>query len=248
MSVDAGTAAETVRKTMWDRKQAFTRIKLCEFESLDASYPAVQMGAHALGFHIFHTHDVAQRLALFEGIFRFLPRTTERVLLTDLTARELLEQVLPRIELDGIQLYPDWRGDELASFRDRVPKSIRLWKVMSAKDEENFTPDPDEFLAAYEDHVDAILLDSARRGGTGELANLDHCASIVQKSRLPVFLAGGLRPENVGAAIERVKPFGVDVETGVSDRIPNGPLIKNLTKCERFIDAVRRADAALGRT
>jgi len=117
---------------------------------------------------------------------------------------------------------------------------------MSAQSTENVVDDR-AFLDRYKDVADAILLDSFRAGGTGKLADLDHCRDVVALSPLPVFLAGGLTVDNVGAAIEHVKPFGVDVETGVSDRIPGGPLIKNLDKCTRFLNAVRVNDVKNGR-
>ena len=95
--------------------------------------------------------------------------------------------------------------------------------------------------------MDAYLLDSHRVGGTGLVADWRHCEQIVRRAKLPVFLAGGLSANNVAEAIRIVRPFGVDVESGVSDRIPGGPLVKNMLKCRRFIDAVRRADRELGR-
>ena len=79
-------------------------------------------------------------------------------------------------------------------------------------------------------------------GGTGLTADWGFCARVVSLSDRPVFLAGGLTPENVGEAIQIVRPFGVDVETGVSFRIERGPLVKSIEKCRRFIDTVVRAD------
>ncbi len=230
---------------MWRTTSTRTRVKLCEFESLDAAYPATLMGADALGFHIFKHHDVAFKVQLFAGIFEHLPRAANRTLLTDLDKDVLERDVLPKLALDAIQLYPDWTADEVRSFRAAIG-DVKILKVMSAVTSENVTDD-DAFLARYADCVDGILLDSFRRGGTGQLADLDHCASIVNKSALPVFLAGGLRIENVADIVAKVKPFGVDVETGVSDRIDGGPLIKNLDKCQRFLNAVRMGDMSLGR-
>ena len=93
--------------------------------------------------------------------------------------------------------------------------------------------------------MDGFLLDSYRAGGTGKTADWEHCAAIVRAARRPVFLAGGLTADNLGEAIARVGPFGVDVESGVSDRLPNGSLVKNPDKCRRFVTAVRSADTAL---
>jgi len=233
----------SAQRAFWDRSIRRTRVKLCEFESLDAAFPACRMGADALGFHMFKQQDVAFKTMLFAGIFKHLPAETNRTLLTDLDADVLLENVLPWLQLHTLQLYPDWTAEQVATLRARAP-GLTILKVMSARPEENFAGDR-AFIDRYKACADGFLLDSIRAGGSGKPADWDHCAEVVARSPLPVFLAGGLTAENVGDAIRRVKPFGVDVETGVSDRITNGPLIKNLDKCRRFLEAVRQADAMI---
>lgn len=219
-----------------------TRVKLCEFESLDAAYEASFIGVDALGFHIFQHQDIDAKLQKFAEIFGFLPPTVDKVLLTDLPASTLAERILPRLRLEGIQFYPDAPPEEIRELRKAFPEPFIL-KLMSAQFEENRLTDPRAFIAEYESCVDGFLLDSFRIGGTGERADWAECARVVQMSPLPVFLAGGLTAQNVGEAIRQVRPFGVDVENGVSDRIPGGPLVKNLGKCRTFVQAVRTADA-----
>ncbi|MBM4280855.1 MAG: phosphoribosylanthranilate isomerase [Deltaproteobacteria bacterium] len=231
--------------SLWNAGSRRTRVKLCEFESLDAAYPATLAGADALGFHIFKHHDVDYKVQLFATIFAHLPAAANRTLLTDLDRDVLEQKVMAKLEWDSVQLYPDWTPAEVRAFRQTIG-DVKILKVMSAQSTENVVDDR-AFLDRYKDVADAILLDSFRAGGTGKLADLDHCRDVVALSPLPVFLAGGLTVDNVGAAIEHVKPFGVDVETGVSDRIPGGPLIKNLDKCTRFLNAVRVNDVKNGR-
>ena len=96
-----------------------------------------------------------------------------------------------------------------------------------------------EQLAHY--HTDAFLLDaySAKGlGGTGETFNWD-LAIEAKKLGRPVFLAGGLTPENVAAAVKQVRPFGVDVSSGVE----TSPGKKDHAKVRAFIAAVRSADS-----
>ena len=145
-----------------------------------------------------------------------------------------------------MQYYDDTSTDDIDRIRQAFPE-IRIMKVMSAQPNENFTPDSETFLERYLPFSDAILLDSVRDGGSGKTSDWDHCAGIVELSNKPVFLAGGLNPYNVQEAIERVRPFGVDVETGVSDRLPSGVRLKNMMKCRLFVEAVRKADWRLGR-
>jgi phosphoribosylanthranilate isomerase len=99
----------------------------------------------------------------------------------------------------------------------------------------------------YAPHVHAFLLDSGRPtlptpeyGGTGRTHDWSVSAEFVRRSPHPVFLAGGLSAGNVGEALRKVRPFGVDLCSGVRTA---GRLDRD--KLEAFIDAVRRTDAEL---
>lgn len=74
-------------------------------------------------------------------------------------------------------------------------------------------------------------------GGTGKRVDWDLAAEIVEASKVPVVLAGGLTPENVGEAIQRVRPFGVDVSSGVEAQ----PGVKDHAKVRAFIEAAKAA-------
>lgn len=225
-----------------DRSIKTIRIKLCEFECLDSAYEACSLGIDALGFHIFKHQDVESKVRKFREIFGYLPAAVDKVLLTDVDFDVLCDAILPPLRMDTIQLYPDWPAERIRLLRSRAPAGMKILKVMSARSSENFSSDDGVFLNTYEDFVDGFLLDSYRAGGTGKVGDWQHCADIVKSTRLPVFLAGGLNAENVDEAIRTVQPFGVDVESGVSDRIPDGPLVKNMEKCRRFVKAVREAE------
>jgi phosphoribosylanthranilate isomerase len=100
-----------------------------------------------------------------------------------------------------------------------------------------------DLLNSYEHHVHAFLLDSGRPtakegslGGTGNTHDWEISAEFVRKSRKPVFLAGGLGPENVIDAIRTVRPYGIDLCTGIRT---NGRLDER--KLGRFMDAVHSA-------
>ena len=144
------------------------------------------------------------------------------------------------IEVEAIQLYSQYTIEQIQRVRKKYP-DIKILKVMSEKSQENGKSD-DEFIAYYDEYVDAILLDSFFEGGTGVTGDWEHCREIVQKCKSPVFLAGGLTADNVAKAIEIVKPFGVDVENGVGTRMPDGIRLKNMLKCRLFIEKVREAD------
>ena len=103
-----------------------------------------------------------------------------------------------------------------------------------------------DMIPIYSPYVHAFLLDSGRPhmalpelGGTGRPHDWAISAEFVKASRLPVFLAGGLTPANVGVAIRQVKPFGVDLSSGVRTA---GKL--DLSKLAAFASSVRKADEA----
>ena len=227
----------------WDKTKKYTRIKLCEFESLDAAYEACFLQADMLGFHIFSDQDYFGKALKFKEIFSYLPSFIVTTLLTDLSL-DILFSVLDIIRVDALQIYNQFSRDNIAQIRDKTNGEVKILKVMSEKYSENECSD-DEFIAYYDDYVDAILLDSFWAGGSGLTGDWDHCAEIVRKCRAPVFLAGGLTPYNVGLAIAQVKPFGVDVENGVSTRMPDGRRLKNMMQCRLFVEKVKEADYRL---
>jgi phosphoribosylanthranilate isomerase len=232
-------------KHIWDKTKSYTRIKLCEFESLDSAYEASFINADFLGFHIFSNQDYFGKADKFKEIFSYLPPFVTKTLLTDLEL-EILFHVLDIICVDAIQLYNQFSREQIQQIRDKTCGQVKILKVMSEKSAEN-QRDDDDFIAYYDEYVDAFLLDSFWEGGSGLTGNWDHCAEIVRKCHSPVFLAGGLTADNVANAIETVKPFGVDVENGVGTRMPDGRRLKNMLKCRLFVEKVKEADFRLRR-
>lgn len=216
-----------------------TRVKICEVESLDAAWEIGCLGADALGFHVLNGRDPVAAAARFAEIIPHVGTGVESVLLSDIDLSRL-RHLLTQVRFGTVQLYQDCDADELA--RLRADTGVRILKVVSAVGEENVVADHAAFFRRYAGVVDGFLLDSFRRGGTGQVADWDHCAELVRICPLPVFLAGGLTADNVGEAIAKVRPFGVDVESGVSVRLPSGPWVKSMRRVERFIDSVVRAD------
>lgn len=115
---------------------------------------------------------------------------------------------------------------------------ITRWQVIHVEGPETL-----ERIAMYQDHVDAFLLDSGapsrgRLGGTGTIHDWALSRACVEATARPVFLAGGLTPDNIARAIRTVRPHGVDICTGVrSDGILDAE------KLSRFCAAVAEAGA-----
>lgn len=141
---------------------------------------------------------------------------------------------------DTVQLVDRMRADALMDLRTEIPKVsiVQVVHVLGAASIQEA-----QQVARY---VDAILLDSGNPdasnrtlGGTGRVHNWDVSAEIVRTVPCPVFLAGGLGPDNVGEAIRQVRPHGVDV---CSRLRPRGELDEVLLS--RFFSEVSSAAAA----
>ena len=129
--------------------------------------------------------------------------------------REVIEQQR-RTGANTIQLCDRVRHADYAALRDGMP-GVKIVQVIHVMGKESV-----EEAIRVAPHVDALLLDSGNQnlaikelGGTGRVHDWSLSHMIVQAVPRPVYLAGGLKPENVGEAIARVRPFGVDVCSGL---------------------------------
>ncbi len=149
------------------------------------------------------------------GVLVMMPESLEQ-------AVEMYQQVLP----DFIQLHGSESPAFVRELRSMV--SCNIIKTVHVRGEESIAE-----VKRHQRFADAILLDTPceRGGGSGRVHRWDVSAEIVRSSEKPVILAGGLNPENVGEAIERVKPYGVDVASGVE----SSPGRKDPEKLRRFV-------------
>lgn len=134
-------------------------------------------------------------------------------------------RAIQRAKLDVVQLH----GHEPPEICELMP--VKVWKALSI---ERKLPDPPE---SY--HVDAFVLDSYSAeipGGTGVVGDWDCSREFVKANDTLVVLAGGLNPENIKEAVRKVKPWGVDVSSGVELR----PGKKDIEKVRVFIKQCRK--------
>jgi phosphoribosylanthranilate isomerase len=129
-----------------------------------------------------------------------------------------------------VQLHGDESASDAASLGVPVVRAVTLESFEASR---AAWPDDTTFL------IDAS--DPVRRGGTGRRIDWARAAEVARQSR--VILAGGLTPENVAEAIATVRPFGVDVSSGVEE----APGVKDVLKMERFLARAREAAAACER-
>lgn len=198
------------------------RIKICGLTSEEAIDAAVACGVDAAGF-VFAPSPrrvTAERAA---DLARKLPSFVLKVaVFAEPTAAEV-ERVVALMDPDRIQIEAGSIGALGATMRRRA---IPVF---------HDSPDEREWGGGRWSEVPAILLDG-RRSGHGEACDWSLAAQLAQSTRL--VLAGGLSPENVARAIRIVRPFAVDVSSGVE----SSPGVKDPGRIAAFVAAVRVAE------
>ncbi len=207
------------------------RVKICGITNLEDALMAAEAGADALGFNFYPKSPRYIEPARAREIIEHLPPLVVPVgVFVNEHDLETLGRLVAEVKLAAVQLH----GDESPEFCRQVASRWRTIKAVRVGPD--FDPaELDRYRRAH-----AILLDAERPGaygGTGERFDWD----VAQRARSRVsflILAGGLSPENVAQAIERVRPDAVDVCTGV-EAFPGK---KDPEKVRAFIAAVREAE------
>ena len=191
-------------------------VKICGITRLEDAQAAVAAGANALGF-VFWTKsprrvdpDVARQIASSVSVPTvgvFVDQPADEV-------NELADFVGLRV----VQLH----GSETADYARMIVRPV--WKALTLdQDVDGWPADVRVLLDAH---------DPARKGGTGKTIDWTRAADVAK--RREVVLAGGLKPENVGEAIARVKPYGIDVSSGVERE----PGIKDVARLTALFEAL----------
>ena len=220
-----------------------TRVKICCISSIDEAQLAIREGADAVGLVGAMPSGPGpipdKKIA---EIARDIPPGVSCFLLTSETTVSGIAEHLLRTGVATVQLVQHLSIAETMAL-DRVLLSTRRVQVIHIEGPESL-----DLIEKYEPYVHAFLLDSGRPnadtpelGGTGRTHDWDLSRQFVEKSKKPVFLAGGLTPDNVQEAILKVRPFGVDVCSGVRT---NGHL--DPKKLNDFMAAIRTADRHRG--
>ena len=214
------------------------RVKICCIKSVDEARTAIRHGASALGLvSAMPSGPGPIPEELIAEIAAQVPPPIATFLLTSRQDAASIINQQRRTGVNTIQIVDHLSTPELQKLRRALP-GVWLVQVIHVEGPENL-----EEAKAVAPHVDAILLDSGRPkaavkelGGTGRVHDWTVSVAIREAVPIPIFLAGGLKPENVREAIERVEPFGLDLCTGVRT---NGDLDDE--KLAAFFRAVRSA-------
>jgi phosphoribosylanthranilate isomerase len=214
------------------------RIKVCCIGSIEEAKLAIEMGASAIGLvSAMPSGPGVIEEALIAEIAQFVPPPIATFLLTSKQSAEQIIAQQQRLRTNTIQICDHLIDGEYDDLREALP-GISLVQVIHVGGEESVKE-----AVEVASKVDALLLDSGNQrlavkelGGTGRIHDWIISRHICEAVRKPIFLAGGLRPNNVSEAISQVRPFGIDVCSGVRT---NGRLDPG--KLKAFISAVHQS-------
>jgi phosphoribosylanthranilate isomerase len=204
-----------------------TRIKFCGITREHDARAAAELGADAIGL-VFAARSprrvgVAQAAALAAAVPPFVARVA---LFLDAPPADV-RAVLDAVPIDVLQFHG--REDEAycRSFGRPYIKAVPMGDAL----------DVDAYLREHAAAI-AFLLDSHSGGGQGGSGHAFDWSRVPARAARPIVLAGGLRPETVGAAVRRVRPYAVDVSSGIE----SAPGVKDYARMRAFAAAVRAAD------
>lgn len=212
------------------------KIKICCISSLEEAQMAIDFGASAIGLvgHMPSGPGVISDELIAE-IAGTTPAHISTFLLTSETEAPAIIAHQKKVQTNTVQIVDALQSGSYQEIRQSLPQ-VKLVQVIHVTGEESL----DEALEIAP-QVDYILLDSGNPtlavkelGGTGRTHNWAISRRIVEAVPVPVFLAGGLNPENVRAAIETVQPYGLDLCSSVRS---DGRL--DSFKLEKFFKAAR---------
>jgi phosphoribosylanthranilate isomerase len=220
-----------------------TWVKICGMTNLEDALVAVDAGADAVGFVFYEKSPRCVTVETVREIVEKLPESVEKVGVFVNEVEDTLCGVADRAGLTAVQMHGDNEDPHVA---DLVVKRMPGVSVMPAVSMHRRAPEGWAMMW-HPDSVRAFLVDSGnslRHGGTGEVFDWIAAVPVVDeiKRLFKVVTAGGLTPGNVEHAVETLKPWGVDVVSGVEQR----PGKKDAEKVRAFVRAVREMDRRVG--
>ncbi|MCD5409758.1 MAG: phosphoribosylanthranilate isomerase [Methanocellales archaeon] len=216
--------------------KSHVRVKICGIKTLADLNMAIECGADAMGFITEVPVDTPRKISIdtARSLVKKVPIFIDSVLVIMPKSASEAIAIIEEVRPDAVQIHGDLSLQELQRLRRRI--DIPIIKTVGVSDFKDAILQVNKAVSA----VDAILLDTigCKPGGTGMVHNWEVSAKIVDDCPLPVILAGGLTSENVSRAISIVKPYAVDVASGVE---VNGKKVGR--KVRAFINEVVHAQS-----
>jgi phosphoribosylanthranilate isomerase len=202
-----------------------TKIKICGIKTVKDALAAMEAGADLIGFNFYSKSPRYIDVGICRDIMSVM-RKHGHVTYAGVFVNASVEEIYATIETCGLSLV-QLHGDE-------NPEMLR---ALNGKAFKAFRGIPSDITGYERNDAPALLVDAAVKGvygGSGVTADWSAAAELAKK--YPLLLAGGLTPENVADAVRQVKPWGVDVASGVESE----PGKKDAAKMSAFVKAVKQ--------
>jgi len=189
-------------------------IKVCGIKSPEEALGAIEAGANTIGMLLGVPGYVEDRITpeIAKQIVVSVPEGIRTVMVTHLLKITEIVEIANFTGISAIQIHNDLSTDGMRQLKKNLPE-LELMKAIHVMDETAIGT-----AKEYEPYSDMLLLDSRikeRIGGTGKTHDWNISERIVNEVNIPVILAGGLTPDNVETAIKKVKPSGIDANSGL---------------------------------
>jgi phosphoribosylanthranilate isomerase len=199
-------------------------IKICGITRIEDARSAIKAGADAIGF-VFAESPRKVTIKQAKTIITHLPKKVTKVGVFVNEDPQVVRKIADECALDMVQFHGEETPEYCMQFRGPKLKIIKAFRISK------------KIPCIHRYKVDFYLLDTFVKniqGGTGKTFNWD-LAILAKKQGVPIILSGGLNENNIKDAIRKVKPFGVDVSSGVESL----PGKKVASKIQKFIELAR---------
>jgi len=220
-------------------------VQIYAFTDVETAVVAAQLGVNHIGFVAGKYGEVPAELSFQEAyaIAAALPPETVAVALTMAIEVNEILQMAREVKPDVVHISSDLDCvgvDKMRELKSQLDQNIRLMKAIPVEGEASIA-----IAKQYAQVSDLLLLDTKRSdfpgvGATGSTHDWNISRRIIEAVKVPVILAGGLTPQNVGTAINITHPYGVDSNT--STNIPGSNTKKDIQRMAEFVKAVRIAE------
>jgi len=204
-----------------------TRVKICGFTRVEDAVVAAQLGVDAIGLVFYPPSPRYIDIASAAAIVKVLPAFVSVTALFVNAEHTWVSEVLRQVPIDCLQFHGEESADVCRLYRKPYIKAIRVQAGI------NLT----ELEKRYDDAC-GLLLDAYHPGLQGGTGDVFDWALIPEARSLPIILAGGLTPENAGSAIRAVKPYALDVSSGVE-------AAKGIKDAEKMAAFIRNTNQAI---
>jgi phosphoribosylanthranilate isomerase len=226
-----------------------TRIKFCGLTNIDDVRNAVQFGVDFVGFVFYEKSPRYVSVPQASVLRRVLPSYVQAVGLFVNSSEEQILATNKAVGLDILQFHGDESTEQCGNLLNRCQNTGNtraFWQALRLKEVEDLLPWAGEDLNNRVGAPEGLLLDSfsAQFGGSGHGFDWSWVAegASSRPKQIPLIASGGLNPNNVAQAIGKIRPFAVDVSSGIQ---MSDPRRKDVSLMERFVEQVIKADALL---